>query len=332
MDCDACLKQGAKAPAAGVWWCDSLSAFYCDSCKEAMHKTSGHSFVRADEDEEDAEEVSEEEAFRWMQQHEEDPQTQCARLFYEEEAVAASGREFKWLIRERRQALLTRGFVVVDGFISSKLAAAVRATAESWASAGEVLRPASLSSAADASRAATQRGDLHAFLHSGKAPCQEGTALAELLSQLESLQGELSDVLRLRGTDAGPPEFQLALYPKSEIGYEKHRDAMPDDGRSELQDGTPVLQRRVTAIVYTSEGWCAAEGGQLKLWLSPAQHFAAERGVPGAEPFFALEGPAGNEISIAPVAGRLLLFLSGAVDHSVLPCTYNRTAVTAWFH
>ena len=36
-------------------------------------------------------------------------------------------------------------------------------------------------------------------------------------------------------------------------------------------------------------------------------------------------------LDIAPLAGRLVLFLSGAVDHAVLPSFAERTALTAWF-
>ena len=36
-------------------------------------------------------------------------------------------------------------------------------------------------------------------------------------------------------------------------------------------------------------------------------------------------------VDVAPVAGRLVLFLSGAVEHAVLPTKAERVAVTAWF-
>ncbi|KAK9816267.1 hypothetical protein WJX74_008892 [Apatococcus lobatus] len=36
-------------------------------------------------------------------------------------------------------------------------------------------------------------------------------------------------------------------------------------------------------------------------------------------------------LDIMPLAGRLVLFLSGAVDHAVLPSYAERTALTAWF-
>ena len=35
-------------------------------------------------------------------------------------------------------------------------------------------------------------------------------------------------------------------------------------------------------------------------------------------------------MDVAPVAGRLVLFLSGAVEHAVLPNFSQRVALTAW--
>ncbi len=36
-------------------------------------------------------------------------------------------------------------------------------------------------------------------------------------------------------------------------------------------------------------------------------------------------------LDIAPLAGRLILFLSGAVDHAIAPCSADLVAATAWF-
>eukprot|EP01023_Acetabularia_acetabulum_P047006 TRINITY_DN4924_c0_g1_i2.p3 TRINITY_DN4924_c0_g1~~TRINITY_DN4924_c0_g1_i2.p3 ORF type:complete len:226 (-),score=58.63 TRINITY_DN4924_c0_g1_i2:757-1434(-) len=36
-------------------------------------------------------------------------------------------------------------------------------------------------------------------------------------------------------------------------------------------------------------------------------------------------------LDIAPVAGRMVLFMSGAVDHAVQQCQNDRVALTAWF-
>jgi hypothetical protein len=36
-------------------------------------------------------------------------------------------------------------------------------------------------------------------------------------------------------------------------------------------------------------------------------------------------------LDIAPLAGRIILLLSGAVDHAVAPCTMDLVNITAWF-
>ena len=36
-------------------------------------------------------------------------------------------------------------------------------------------------------------------------------------------------------------------------------------------------------------------------------------------------------VDVAPIAGRLVLILSGAVEHAVLPNFAERVAVTAWY-
>ena len=35
-------------------------------------------------------------------------------------------------------------------------------------------------------------------------------------------------------------------------------------------------------------------------------------------------------LDVAPVSGRLVVFLSGAIDHAVLPSHQPRVALTAW--
>jgi SM-20-related protein len=74
--------------------------------------------------------------------------------------------------------------------------------------------------------------------------------------------------------------------------YARHRDAFP---------GGP--NRRLTAIVYLTEG----EGGELRLHVDPP-------------------------LDVAPHPGRLVVFLSEAVEHEVLPARAERIAVTAWYY
>lgn len=300
----------------------------CDACKSGTHSAYiGHT-VQASDAEEECQDISEEEALAWLQQHEEDPQLHCARIFRHGVDLELLGAP-QWVTQERADALRLCGFVVVDGFLSVDVAAAVRALGERYVAAGDCLRPAALTSSGDVRRAGTARGDFHAFLHPDTPPCQE-FPLSEVMAAFHRLQHELARVVQLRAASQQDNEFQLALYPGQGSGYERHRDAMPDDGQSMLDDGTPVLQRRVTAIIYTSVGWEESDGGQLKLWLTPAQSAGCRAANP--QPSTLTGTGQEQEVVIAPLPGRLLLFLSGAIDHSVLPCRSMRTAVTAWFH
>lgn len=326
MDCDLCTRQSKETLGAGTLWCDDCNIFICEDCSSSHASSFPSHKLQAADAEEEYEDITEEEALRWMQDHEEDPQTQCSRLFYDSSSLDLNGAE--WLTDERLNLLRTCGFVVIDGLISAELASAIRVATEGFAEAGEYLQAPALTSAGDSQRESSVRGDKHTFLHAGEAPCDK-PPFSEVMQSFARLQVELSKVLKLDAAGPQDEEFQLALYAGNDTGYERHRDAMPDDGQSVMEDGTSVLQRRVTAILYTSEDWQASDGGQLKIWLTPVQQAAHNGHV--AEP--SADGSLGEEnVSVEPVAGRLLLFLSGAVDHSVLPCRYNRTAITAWFH
>jgi Rps23 Pro-64 3,4-dihydroxylase Tpa1-like proline 4-hydroxylase len=39
-----------------------------------------------------------------------------------------------------------------------------------------------------------------------------------------------------------------------------------------------------------------------------------------------------THVDIAPVAGRLVVFLSGAIEHQVQASFHDRVALTAWLH
>lgn len=111
-------------------------------------------------------------------------------------------------------------------------------------------------------------------------------------------------MIRLRGKT----EYQLAYYHPENARYEKHRDAFPTD------DPEDTHQRRVTAILYFNPGWMHGDGGELKIFGRNGSNGvtdAADRTVP-------------------PMMGRLVIFLSGVVNHAVLPTKNGRFALTAW--
>lgn len=80
-------------------------------------------------------------------------------------------------------------------------------------------------------------------------------------------------MMKFRRMDA---EYQLAYYSADGAKYDKHRDAMPDDG-------TEVEQRRVTCILYTAADWAPSHGGALRAWIPKVRLDDCFRGCASAE-------------------------------------------------
>jgi SM-20-related protein len=73
--------------------------------------------------------------------------------------------------------------------------------------------------------------------------------------------------------------------------------------------------RRLTAIVYLNPSWEAWHGGCLRVW---------QAGKEG-----------GLYVDVEPRSGVAVLFLSGCMEHQVLPTAPegpDRVAYTAWFY
>jgi SM-20-related protein len=90
-------------------------------------------------------------------------------------------------------------------------------------------------------------------------------------------------------------ELHHAWYPPG-AGYARHVDQL--GGRE---------QRVVSLVVYLNEDWPADAGGELRI-------------------FDDLEFR-----DIAPVAGRLVCFLSAGREHEVLPSRRDRYSISGWF-
>ena len=87
----------------------------------------------------------------------------------------------------------------------------------------------------------------------------------------------------------------------------------------------------MTAIAYANPGWREGHGGKLRLWLphKGSQPTHDKSPIDAAEKTVK-EGTEGGAADIEPLAGRLVIFLSGAIDHAVLPSVSDRVALTCW--
>ncbi|MGY4533441.1 SM-20-related protein [Pseudomonas sp. TE3786] len=120
----------------------------------------------------------------------------------------------------------------------------------------------------------------------------EGAATDAYLAVMEQLRQALNQALYLGLDDY---ESHFALYPPGAF-YQRHVDRFRDDDR-----------RTVSAVLYLNEGWLVEQGGALRIYPGEAEH------------------------DLAPLGGRLVIFMSGQLPHEVLPATRERLSLTGWF-
>lgn len=91
-------------------------------------------------------------------------------------------------------------------------------------------------------------------------------------------------------------ECHFALYPPGAF-YKRHIDRFRDDD-----------SRFVTAVAYLNPDWQEGEGGALRMYFAD-----------------------GSQLDIPPLAGSLVVFLSGDFPHEVLVTQADRLSLTGWF-
>jgi SM-20-related protein len=118
-----------------------------------------------------------------------------------------------------------------------------------------------------------------------------------LLADLERLRLELNrrDFLGLFDL-----ELHHAWYPPG-AGYARHVDQLR--GRE---------QRVVSLVLYLNDGWRPEDGGELRIFDATAADGTAAR-------------------DIAPIAGRLVCFLTAGREHAVLSSRRDRASISGWF-
>lgn len=181
-------------------------------------------------------------------------------------------------------------WLVLSGWIEDALQRELLETARARSAGGE-LRPARVGRAEGARRDGLVRGDAIQWLEAGDpAPC-----VGELLRRLDALRAALNQRLYLSLVES---EAHFAHYPPG-AGYQRHLDRFRSDDA-----------RTVSAVVHLGDPWLPQHGGELRMHL---------------------EGPDGEiAIDIAPVPGQLVLFLSGEIEHQVLPTRRDRYSVAGW--
>lgn len=79
-------------------------------------------------------------------------------------------------------------------------------------------------------------------------------------------------------------------------------------------DNTTADGRRLTMVIYLNPGWEESHGGALRL----------------SEGY--VEGEMRTMVDVFPVAGRIVMFLSAAIPHEVLPTFAERHAISIWYY
>lgn len=191
------------------------------------------------------------------------------------------------------------GFCVLDNFISPDtilcLAAEISALSDNdqmqAAKTGRLAATVNLK----------MRGDSIHWLDENHASLAQQTYFKEM----EGLRCKLNQQLYL---GLHSLECHLALYPIGSA-YPKHLD------RFQLHDDSHLAQRQISCILYLNQDWLAEDGGYLRLHLNDDGETKLDIA----------------HLDIAPIAGRLIVFLSDSFYHEVLPTRRARMSLTAWF-
>lgn len=121
-----------------------------------------------------------------------------------------------------------------------------------------------------------------------------GQPVQDYLERMEFIRREVNQALFL-----GLFEYE-AHFAQYEVGdfYKKHLDAFRGNE-----------SRKLTTVFYMNEDWHDANGGELKVYDLNDQLIQ----------------------TIAPIAGRLVVFLSEQFPHEVLPAHAKRYSIAGWF-
>ncbi len=185
--------------------------------------------------------------------------------------------------------LACEGWAVCDGFLNAPEVQALVAEVHDLRNS---FHQAHVGRGQDRELHAEIRQDHVHWLDSGQLTVAQQT----YWQQMERLRLALNQHLFLGLFDY---EAHLSVYPKGAF-YKRHLDQFRGVGL-----------RMVSCILYLSDNWTQADGGQLRLYLNgeAIDHYC----------------------DILPIAGRLVMFLSADFYHEVLPAHRERLSLTGWF-
>lgn len=140
--------------------------------------------------------------------------------------------------------------------------------------------------------------------------------LNQLVQRMTQAMEPLKSSLGLNGEVT----VQFALYPGKGEGYNRHKDAFAATSGHSCPKGR---SRQLTSLLYLNKYWEPDDGGQLRIFSPVNVEISGD-----AEPF---DFWGVNGFDINPTFGRWVTFRSEIVEHAVLPCFYERMALTFWF-
>ncbi|KAF9130154.1 hypothetical protein BGW39_003391 [Mortierella sp. 14UC] len=212
---------------------------------------------------------------------------------------------FKVFKSDNVNQLFEQGYTVLDDVLPPTTIQSVRQWATEMFKSGQMDKASGKhDEKEDPFREGNARGDYTIWVSPGSKFLEVSPELKECVDWFSGrLHEDLAKVVHLHGQ----AEYQLAYYPPDSSHYERHRDSFPTDDKDDVD------QRRVTAIVYFNPDWKQGNGGELRIF---------DKGMGDEDE---------KEIDIAPLAARCVVFLSGVMDHAVMPAFEERIALTSWY-
>lgn len=197
--------------------------------------------------------------------------------------------------------MASQAYCVIDDFLPDDLTAALRTIALERQQQGRMHQAGTSQSAITNLNI---RGDQIAWLENDDAH----PAIQDYLALLQQVQQAANRHLMM-----GLAQFEthFAIYPAGSAGYATHIDQF----RNHREQPAPGA-RTLTSIIYLNDHWPEEAGGALRLYLDEHDQ------TPAAD---------ARHLDIAPLGGRLVLFLAARFWHEVLPASLPRISVTGWF-